>query len=129
MAFLAQFFRKRAIRKYIVRLSPELVKGFGPQDEFTVPQIERMIEKCRLSPKYLAYAVAIFRTTAPEVVVSGRRIDQGTLDSMRSEISQWFFEGYPYRTKEVIELSRPVSWQGGANTDRDSNRLGMNSRD
>jgi len=109
-------------------MAPVLVKRYGVLDEYTVLQLEKTTHSCRLSEQYLPYAIALFRKTESENTLILYRIDQTFLDILRKEISTWFFEGYPYKTKDVINLARPEQWYGGYNTDSLANRRGQHSR-
>ncbi|MEJ1337240.1 MAG: DUF6559 family protein [Candidatus Sedimenticola sp. (ex Thyasira tokunagai)] len=113
MNILNEFLKKRIISKYIFEMAPVLVKGFGPQDQFTVPQIETAARKCDISMQYIPYAIALYRHEESNRTVKLYHINQAFLELLRSEISEWFFEGYDYRSKDVIKLAKPRVWRGG----------------
>jgi hypothetical protein len=128
MEILNRYLKKRLVKKYIYVVAPELINRYGAMDEYTVLQLEKTTQSCRLSDQYLPYAIAMFRKTESENTLKLYRIDQSFLDILRGEISIWFFDGYPYKTKDVINLSRHKAWGGGYNTDSLSNNFGQNSR-
>lgn len=128
MDILNKYFKKRIVKKYIYKITPALAKRYGVLDEYTVLQLEKTVEACQLSVQYLPYAIALFRKKESENTLKLYRIDQSFLDILRKEISNWFFDGYPYKTKDVFGLAKPKAWRGGHNTDALSNRSGMNSR-
>ena len=128
MNILNKFLKKRIIKRYIYDMAPVLIRGFGPQEQFTVPQIENAARKCGISMQYIPYAIALYRREESNRTKKLYRIDQAFLDVLRDEISEWLFDGYEYRTDDVVKLSKPKAWRGGYNTDIRSNRLGMNSR-
>lgn len=128
MRILNRYMKKRAIKKYIFVMTPALANGYGVLDEYTVLQLEQATRICRLSAQYLPYAIALFRKKESENTVKLYRIDQSFLDILRKEISDWFFDGYPYKTKDVIRLAKSNKWRGGVNTDSLSNITGRNSR-
>jgi hypothetical protein len=109
-------------------MAPALIYRYGALDEYTVLQLEKTTQACRLSDQYLPYAIAMFRKTESENTLKLYRIDQSFLDILRAEISIWFFNGYPYKTKDVMNLSRLKAWRGGCNTDSLSNNFGQSSR-
>ena len=128
MNILNRYLKKRIIKKYIYEMAPALVSRYGLQDEYTVLQLEKTTEACRVSAQYIPYAIALFRKKESVNTVKLYRIDQSFLDILRKEVSVWFFSGYPYNTKDVIEVAKLKAWRGGNNTDSHSNRLGRNSR-
>ncbi|WP_049721508.1 DUF6559 family protein [Gilvimarinus polysaccharolyticus] len=128
MNLLNRYFKKRIIKKYIFVMAPVLVARYGALDEYTVLQLEKTTQFCRLSTQYIPYAIALFRREESENSVKLYRIDQSFLNVLRKEISDWFFDGYAYKTKDVINLAKSRKWRGGNNTDSFSNRLGMESR-
>ncbi|WP_020582808.1 DUF6559 family protein [Endozoicomonas elysicola] len=125
---LNKYLKKRAIKKYIYMMSPELSKRYGALPEYTVFQLEATTKSCGLSEKYIPYAIALFRENESENTLKRYQIDQSFLEVLRKEISQWFFAGYSYTTKDIMSLAKPKGWRGGYNTDALSNVYGQNSR-
>jgi len=113
MKIINDFLKKRVINTYIYKMTPKLVKNYGPLDQFTVPQIERVAKECKLSMRYIPYAIALYRHEESNRTKNLYRIDQWFLDILKKEISMWFFEGYKYKTRDVIKLSKPRVWRGG----------------
>jgi len=128
MKLINDYLRMRVVKKYIHEMAPVLVKSYGALDQFTVPQIEQAARKCGISMQHIPYAIALYRHQESNRTNKLYRIDQAFLDILRSEISSWFFGGYTYKSKDVINLSNPRKWRGGYNTDSHSNRMGMGSR-
>ena len=128
MEILNRYLKKRIVKKYIYIMAPALVHRYGALDEYTVRQLEKTTEACRLSVQYLPYAIAMFRRTESENTLKLYRIDQSFLDILRKEVSTWFFDGHSYNTRDVINLARSRVWSGGYNTDSLSNSFGKNSR-
>lgn len=124
MKILSEYLKKRIIRKYIEEVTPALIKGFGSQDQFTVPQIENMIKKQKISLDHVVYAIALYRHEESNRTLRLHYIDQNKLESLRGEISNWFFGGYSYKIKDVIKLSKPAQWKGGRTDDWQSQRMG-----
>ena len=128
MKIINNYLKKRIIRKYIEEVTPELIKGFGSKDQFTVPQIENTINKSKISLQHIEYAIALYRYEESNRTLKLYHIDQSKLNSLREEISDWFFGGYRYRLKDVIKLSKPARWRGGRVDDWHSQRMGQNAR-
>ncbi len=101
-----------------------LAKGYGAQDQFTVPQIEAAIKKCRLNMQYIPYAIALYRHEESNRTLRLYRLDQRFIDILRREISEWFFDGYDFRTKDVFRMAKPRAWRGG-HMRSSANRLGI----
>ena len=108
-------------------MAPVLTKRYGVSDQYTVPQLEKAAQECGISMQYIPYAIALYRTKESNRTVKLYNINQDFLDILRNEISNCFFESYPYKTKDVIKLAKPRAWRGGRNTDAISNRIGKNS--
>lgn len=128
MNILNKYLKKRIVKKYIYVMAPALVHRYGAQDEYTVLQLEKTTQACQLSSQYIPYAIALFRKKESVNTVSLYRIDQSFLDILRKDISEWFFDGYAYKTRDVINLAKSNTWRGGRNTDALSNVMGRNSR-
>ncbi|MEW8692035.1 MAG: DUF6559 family protein [Candidatus Thiodiazotropha endolucinida] len=113
MNILNEFLKKRIISKYIYELAPVLLKSYGPQDQFTVPQIEQAAKKVGISLQYIPYAIALYRHEESNRTIKLYRIDQQFLEILRTEIAKCFFDGYEYRTRDVLKLAKPRAWRGG----------------
>ncbi len=127
MNFINKYLRKRIISKYIYEMAPVLVRGYGPQDQFTVPQIEQAARKCGISMQYIPYAIALYRHEETNRTIKLYRIDQSFLDVLRKEISEWFFEGAEYRVRDVTKMAKPRQWRGGHIRDIHAHRMGRTS--
>lgn len=59
---LANYFRKKAIRKYVSKLPSELSKRYGGHENtgYTIAQITTAVEELKLSMKYIDLALAMF---------------------------------------------------------------------
>jgi hypothetical protein len=117
MEILNRYLKKRLVKKYIYVTAPALIYRYGALGEYTVLQLEKTTQACRFSDQYLPYAIAMFRKTESENTLKLFRIDQSFLEILRAEISIWFFDGYPYKTKYIMNLSILKAWRGGCNTD------------
>ncbi|VAW72670.1 hypothetical protein MNBD_GAMMA10-2536 [hydrothermal vent metagenome] len=115
--FLNTFLRNRIIDKYIFELAPLLVKRYGALDQYTVPQLEKTAQSCRLSTQYIPYAIAIYRHEESNRTKKLYRINQQFLNILRAEISDSYFDGYDYRAKDIIYLATPKGSQGNSTTD------------
>ena len=80
MKLLNDYLKKRVITKYIYEMAPVLVKGYGLQDQFTVPQIEKSARKCGLSLQYIPYAIALYRHEESNRTINLYRLDQSFLN-------------------------------------------------
>ena len=120
----SEYIKKRAVRKYIYEMAPALVKGYGPQDQFTVPQIEAAAKKCRLNMQFIPYAIALYRHEESNRTLRLYRLNQEFINILRREISEWFFDGYDFRTKDVFRMAKPRAWRGG-HMQSSANRLGV----
>ena len=105
-------------------MAPVLVSGYGPLDQFTVPQIEAAAKTCRLNMQYIPYAIALYRHEESNRTLRLYRLDQTFLNILRNEISKWFFDGYDYRTKDVFQMAKRRTWRGGQ-MHSSANRLGI----
>jgi len=113
MKILNEFLKKRLIKKYIFELTPALRKGYGLQEQYTVPQIENAAKKCKLSMQYIPYAIALYRHEETYRTIKLYRINQSFLNILRKEISDWFFDGDQYRIRNVVNFSKSKTWKGG----------------
>ncbi|MES9924712.1 MAG: DUF6559 family protein [Candidatus Thiodiazotropha endolucinida] len=82
-------------------------------NRFTVPQIEQAAKKVGISLQYIPYAIALYRHEESNRSIKLYRIDQQFLEILRTEIAKWFFDGYEYRTRDVLKLAKPRAWRGG----------------
>jgi len=94
---MIDYLRKRKLRKafksYIHELGPNLVKRYGPQDQFTVMQVQTTAEHLKLDTRFIAYAVALYRHEESENTINILGVDQEFLDKLRSEIANSIFDG------------------------------------
>ncbi|WP_111643422.1 DUF6559 family protein [Marinimicrobium alkaliphilum] len=57
---LKKWRKKRAVSKYVSKVSILLKKDYGPSDSYTGSQIESTVMRYRLERKYLNYALFLF---------------------------------------------------------------------
>lgn len=129
---MIEYLRKRKLRKafksYIHELGPALVKRYGPQDQFTVMQVQATVEHLKLDTRFIAYAVALYRHEESENTINILGVNQDFLDKLRSEIANSIFDGnVRYSSKQVLDLSRRIGWQGGAPPNWMANKHGRTS--
>ncbi|MCQ1058678.1 DUF6559 family protein [Photobacterium sp. DNB23_23_1] len=109
----SQFFKRRAIRRYIKVLGPMLLKSYGPRESYTNGQISAVLDSSALNQRYQKYAYALFGELYPD---------------QHQELSQGLFNGNAFNALQVIAIAKPTGWKGGTNTDNLSNHYGQNSR-
>ena len=90
-----------------------LLKSYGLRLQYTVPQIEKAAMKCGASMNHISYAIALYRHEESNRTLRLYHIDQESLNTLRREISDTYFDGYDYRVKDVINLAKPKAWRGG----------------
>ncbi len=127
-----EFWRRRQLRKafkrYIHVLGPALVQRYGPQDQFTVLQVQATARDLKLDLRFIAYAVALYRRDASVNTVTLLRVDQAFLDALRVEVADALFAGDTgYSAQAVLGLSKRAGWQGGAPPDWMENNRGRTS--
>lgn len=126
--FLRRYQLRKAFRSYIYKLGPALAKRYGRGDQYTVLQIKKTVLHLKLSVRYLPYAVALYRHEQSSNTVDLLRIDQASLDQLRSEVAEALFHGNThYRATQVLAMSKQRGWRGGPPPDWQSNRLGKTS--
>ncbi|PAU35481.1 hypothetical protein CKF94_25165 [Vibrio coralliilyticus] len=118
---MLNFLRRRRIKKIIGRLSPQLVKGFGSREYFTLAQICHLSQS--LAQRHKLIAVALF--------CDPNTLEEPTRDSVlaiRVRIKEDFFDGETYTADDVLRLAKQHKWKGGQMDDYMSHHHGMGSR-
>lgn len=129
---MIEFWRRRRLRKafnsYVQQLGPSLVRRYGPQDQFTVLQVQATVRDLKLDQRFLAYAVALYRHEVSEYTINVLKVDQAFLDVLRREIADSLFAGdVTYSAQAVLGLSKRAGWQGGPAPDWIENHRGRTS--
>lgn len=86
MKFIHRYRRNRAVKKYVLKLAPLLVKRYGTSDQYTVGQIERTIREFKFSMPFAAYAVALFRYEESFNTIKRYQLNQHALNQVRCEL-------------------------------------------
>ncbi|AIW22922.1 hypothetical protein F0267_08720 [Vibrio coralliilyticus] len=118
---MLNFLRRRRIKKIIGKLSPQLVKGFGSREYFTLAQIYHLSQS--LAQRHKLIAVALF--------CDPNTLEEPTRDSVlaiRVRIKEDFFGGETYTADDVLRLAKQHKWKGGQMDDYMSHHHGMGSR-
>lgn len=114
MKIFRTHFLNRAIRSYIHKLGPSLLKRYGFREQYTVLQVSKTIRALKLDQKYLAYAVALYRQSESKNSMELFSLNQQLIDKLRSEIGNAIFSGNDkYTVQDVLRLTRSRGWQGG----------------
>jgi len=109
-----QYALKQASQDYIKKLGPALLKRYGGAEQYTVKQVEKTVRSLGLEPKYIPYAIAMYRHDESVNTLSLYRIDQDFLNILRAEIADSFFDGdLGYDARDVIKLNKKWVWRGG----------------
>ncbi|PSW22276.1 hypothetical protein C9I98_03160 [Photobacterium sanctipauli] len=128
MMLFSKLRRKRALRAYISKLAPVLVADYGPQESFSLGQIEQAAKKTKVSKHFFRYAIALYLEQATEQTQQRYQLDQTELNALRQTLSTLIFGGEPYQVKDILALTTSSGWKGGSNRDNLSNYYGQNSR-
>lgn len=129
---MIEYLRKRKLKKafstYVHVLGPALSKRYGAVDQYPVKQILATSEEIKIDVRFIAYAVALFRRDESENTMRLVNVDQVFLDALRMEIANSLFGGDTnYKTKDVLNLSKAVSWRGGPPPNWMANHQGRTS--
>lgn len=94
MGFIERLRRKRAIKAYIKELPGLLARDYGRSDRYTPRQVQRTLERNRLSKTYAPFAVASF-CGRDEFYLHREEFADGSADydAMRQEIADRHFAG------------------------------------
>ncbi len=113
ISFIQKFKLNNALKDYLYKLGPALVKRYGQSEQYTVMQIKKTAKSLGLNMRFIRYAVAMYRHQESENTMNFYRIDQDLLDKLRSEMSLALF-GYSkkYRVQDVITHGKPMGWRG-----------------
>ena len=95
-------FKKRAIKKYILVLPPELKKRYGGIGPYSEGQVRTTVESLGLSKKYMSYAIVLF--CAPHLLIESG-YDDSKVESMSAYLAAKFASGSPIGGGDVSSYS------------------------
>ncbi len=124
MNFITRYLRNRAVKSYVLKLAPLLVKRYGVSDQYTVGQISRTIQEHKLNSRFIAYAIALYRHEESFNTIKRFQINQGLLDQLRYELVLLLGLDPSYTANDVISIASPAVWKGGRHTNWQANRHG-----
>ncbi|ABC32218.1 hypothetical protein HCH_05557 [Hahella chejuensis KCTC 2396] len=90
---LRNFFKTRALNKYLRVLPSVLREDYGGGPQYTYGQITTAISKYGLSDKYAHYAVALFAVQESIEAVFTEHFPELEYERVRKEIADRFFAG------------------------------------
>lgn len=91
-------------------------------------QVQTTAEDLKLNPLFIVYAIALYRHEESENTINILGVNQEFLDKIRSEIANSIFDGnVKYSSKQVLNLSKKIGWQGGAPPSWMANKHGRTS--
>ena len=124
MNLVSKFFRNRAVKAYVLKLAPLLVKRYGLSEQYTVGQLSRTIQECKLNSRFIAYAIALYRHEESFNTINRYGINQALLNQLRNEIAGLLELPTYYTAKDIVSLSAPGCWKGGSHKNWQANRHG-----
>lgn len=124
MNFIARYLRNRAIKSYVLRLSPLLIDRYGVSEQYTVGQISRTIQEYKLNTRFIAYAIALYRFEDSVNTIKQYQINQELLNKLRQELMLLLGLSPGYTAKDILSLASPAAWKGGRHTNWKANRHG-----
>ncbi len=86
-------FRRLAVNKYYREMMAYLLSRYGMSNSYTVGQIEKTVEQCGFSKKYLPYALALYmEKTKFEELLESRYLEFNS-NELRGYLADRFFDG------------------------------------
>ena len=86
-------FRRRAVNKYYKKLHFHLRKRYSLSESYTVGQVEKTVQECGFSQKYLPYALALFLKKSEFEELLKSKYLSFNANEIRVYIAKRFFEG------------------------------------
>lgn len=128
MLMLREFFKRRALRRIISKMSPALIKGYGSRDYYSAGQVYQTALSLGLSKRHLKYNLALFCREIEPSFVHKLMVSEALHISLRDEIKHIFFLESDYSANDIMRLIRTSVWKGGRMDDYMSHHRGMSSR-
>lgn len=124
MNIITRYLRNRAVKSYVVKLAPLLVKRYGASEQYTVGQVFRTIQEYKINVRFIAYAIALYRHEESFNTINRHQINQELLNQLRGELVLLLGLAASYTAKDVMALAAPPTWKGGSHTNGQANRHG-----
>ena len=114
---LEKFSKNRAIKSYIKKLRPLLVRRYGKSKYYTQGQIDKTLQEHKFNQRYCLYAYALYLSKESFAQLNG----EGSLDQyvgLRDELGHSYFGGnVDFDAASSTDVSYGSSADGGGFSD------------
>ena len=92
--FFERWRKRKAIKSYIRKLGPLLVKRYGKQHTYTAAQVKRTVDENGFNADYVCYAYSTYLSPADFEAVHREMGQTCDYEAMRSEVAESHFHGH-----------------------------------
>lgn len=104
-----------AIRSYVRRLGPELVRRFGKRRYYTPEQVRKAVRGGRFNEDDICYAYSMFCSREDYDSFHAELGETGDYDAMRGEVGRRYFGGSTdFEPSSIIHHAEQYSEHGGS---------------
>jgi len=124
-SFIQRWCKRRALKKHLKRLAPQLVRAAGKRQHYTPADVKKTAEGCGYPMDYICYAIAAYSSPFDFQTYHSERGEICDYESMRSEIGDVCFGGHTdFTISDALESSSSSSWLPSDIGSGDSNGAG-----